>query len=114
MGRFRLSDAAWLLLKRLNEQHAELSVCGDPNCYRFHVVREGVRGEVVRNMTMEALVGAGFLQRSRDCSPSYKVAKKGLQALRRKGLWRPDHEISFFDGEEPAGQSSSFQQAMMS
>ena len=110
----RLSPAAWHLLLRLHEEHADLSLCNDPSCYRFHMVTKGRTGEIVRNLTMEALIANGFLKRSRDSIPTYNVSPKAVRALRRKGFLNPYGELEDAGVRGPSFAESALQEAPMS
>ena len=80
MRSFRLSLASWQMLQRLSQQTAVLEFCQDDG--RFHFNLRGVRLDLVRPSTIEALNNASLLRRERNVVASYVINEKGITALR--------------------------------
>lgn len=80
----RLTKAAWLLLQRLNQESAELAVCGDRRCGRTHFWLRGQVSDVVRESTLRVLHQAGFLHGMQSKATTCRISDKGRQMLRER------------------------------
>ena len=106
----KYTDRAWLLLKRLAALQAEVVQCSDPYCLRFHMVIDGVLGEIVRNSMVDRLMAVGLLTRSHKPNPTYSVSAKGRRELQRENCQRAFVDSAASRNTEPreAGESLSF------
>lgn len=89
MKSFRLTLAAWQMLQRLSQSSAVLQFCSDDG--RFHFTLRGVRQDMVRPSTMDALNKAGFLRRESTAQPSYVINEKGSAELNKR--WMPVEDV---------------------
>jgi hypothetical protein len=68
------------MLQRLSQPGAALEFCDGDG--RFYFNLRGVRLDLVRPSTMDALNNAGMIRRERATVPSYAINDKGRTALR--------------------------------